>query len=124
MGLLANTAKAALSMLVLTHCADFLRKVGPRPHLCSLICLFLLLLSSFLLLFKRTARALCQRYLQEEKVPTLQAKVGAGKEETEGGVQRKRGWFVLVGCYTEPRQADPFLGVGGVPHDESRVGSG
>lgn len=29
-----------------------------------------------------------------------------------------------VGCYTEPRQADPFLSVGGVPHDESKVGKG
>lgn len=32
------------------------------------------------------------------------------------------GYIAFVGCYTEPRQADPF--VGGVPHDDSRVGEG
>ncbi|KAL3937975.1 MAG: hypothetical protein SGBAC_007015 [Bacillariaceae sp.] len=29
-----------------------------------------------------------------------------------------------TGCYTEPKQADPFGGLGGVPHDESKVGTG
>ena len=33
-------------------------------------------------------------------------------------------YIAYVGCYTVPRQADPFLSVGGVPHDESKVGTG
>ena len=32
--------------------------------------------------------------------------------------------IAYVGCYTKPRQADPFLDQGGVPYDESKVGQG
>jgi 6-phosphogluconolactonase (cycloisomerase 2 family) len=33
--------------------------------------------------------------------------------------------IVFVGCYTKPRQADPFEEeLGGVPHDDSKVGTG
>jgi len=50
---------------------------------------------------------------------------------TGGNVSgRRRGWFVAVGCYTQPRCADPFVGDctagggAGVPHDASRTGKG
>ena len=33
-------------------------------------------------------------------------------------------YIAYVGCYTTPRQADPFLSIGGIPHDESIVGTG
>ena len=38
--------------------------------------------------------------------------------------QRRRGYYILVGSYTEPLMADPFAGVGGVPHDATKVGKG
>ena len=38
--------------------------------------------------------------------------------------RRRRGWYLLVGTYTQPLCADPFAGIGGVPHDSSKVGRG
>ena len=32
--------------------------------------------------------------------------------------------LAYVGCYTLPRQADPFADLGGVPHDDKPIGSG
>eukprot|EP00961_Rhodomonas_salina_P094056 1265584-Rhodomonas_salina.1 len=33
-------------------------------------------------------------------------------------------WVAYVGCYTAAGCADPFEGMGGIPHDRSQVGAG